>query len=243
MPRIVSGWAAFFALLFPLTVQAELPEYTVMRATGKIVIDGILDEADWAAAKSVGDFQFPWWKSGDREQTEAKMLWDDNFLYLSFRCQDRHIWADHWDTNSATCLDDAAEIFWNPDPQAVGGYNMFEMNCIGNVLSVCNDLKKPILENKTLPPHIGHALKGTLNNDSDEDKEWVLEVALRFSDYPGLFDGKTPNDGGMWRVGLNRCGGKTNEQFSQWSPSQTPAPNFHAPKDFGKIFFSMKKVR
>ncbi|MCE5250225.1 carbohydrate-binding family 9-like protein [bacterium] len=231
------------AFLTAIPAFAEQPEYTVFRTTDGITINGILDEADWAAAPSVGDFQFPWWTAGEKEQTEAKMLWDGTFLYLSFKCSDKHIWADHYDTNSATCLDDCAEIFWNPNPSAGKGYNMFEMSCIGNLLSVCNDLKKPILENKILPPHMAQTIRGSVNNDSDEDTGWILEIAIRFEDYTKLSSGATPKDGDMWRVGLNRCGGKTNEQFSQWSPSMTEKPNFHAPDDFGKIVFSMKKVR
>lgn len=234
---------AAFALLLPMFVQAEVPQYTVKRTTEKIVLDGILDEADWAAAQSVGDFQFPWWKEGEKDQTEAKLLWDDTFLYLSFSCRDKYIWADHYDTDTYTCIDDAAELFWNPNPAAGDNYNMFELNCIGNVLSVCNDHKTDILTNKILVPHISQSIKGTVNDDSDEDTGWILEIAIRFSDYPGFFDAATPKDGDMWKIGLNRCGGKTNYQYSQWSPSQTPTPSFHVPADFGKIFFSMQKVR
>ena len=44
-------------------VWADIPEYDVLQKTKKIVIDGILDEADWAAAKPVGDFKFRWWEN------------------------------------------------------------------------------------------------------------------------------------------------------------------------------------
>lgn len=241
MTRIV-----LLAVLFSAAAvarAAEVPEYRIMRTAGKIVLDGRLDDPDWAAARPVGAFVFPWWTAGDREETEVKMLWDDTFLYLAFSCRDTHIWADHYDTNSATCLDDCVEIFWNPNSKTENGYNMFEMNCIGNALAVCNDLKKPILENKILPPHITQRIEGTLNDDTDADTGWSLEVAIRFADYPGLFDGKSPKGGDLWRVGLNRCGGKTNEQYSQWSPSQTPKPNFHSPKDFGKVVFVNEPVK
>ena len=231
------------SILIASTVGADIPRYRVMRATGKIIIDGILDDPDWAAARSVGDFVFPWWASGEKEQTEVKMLWDDNFLYVAFSCKDKNIWADHFDTNSATCRDDCVEIFWNSNPKAGDGYNMFEMNCIGNVLAVCNNLKIPILENKIMPPHIAQCIDGTLNNDADTDTGWTLEVAIRFTDYPILSNCRVPKDGDMWRVGLNRCGGKVNPQFSQWSASQSPRPNFHSPKDFGKVIFSVKQVK
>ncbi|MHB9028727.1 MAG: carbohydrate-binding family 9-like protein [Candidatus Latescibacterota bacterium] len=228
-------------------VSAEPPQYTVKRATGKIVIDGILDEADWSAASSVGAFQFPWWSAGDKEQTQVKILWDDKFLYISYKADDKHIWADHYDTNGDTCLDDCVEIFWNPNPDAGNSYHMFEMNCLGNLLSVTNNLtlKRSIKERESriLPPHIGQTLQGTVNNDADADTGWILEVAIRFEDYTELSGGNVPKDGDIWRAGLNRCGGKTNEQYSQWSPSRTPTPSFHAPNDFGKLVFSLQPVK
>ena len=92
-------------------------------------------------------------------------------------------------------------------------------------------------------PHIGQTIQGTVNDDTDTDTGWILEVAIRFTDYPELNKKGVPSEGDMWRIGLNRCGGKTNEQCSQWSPSKTDRPKFHCPEDFGKIFFTMKKVR
>ena len=235
----------FIIAWFPVLSLADVPEYTVLRATEKIVLDGILDEADWAVAKPACEFVFPWWEAGKKEQTEVKMLWDDTFLYAAFKCEDMHIWAEYYDTNSNTCLDDCVEIFWNPDPEAGDMYNMFEMNCIGNVLSVYNNFKRSIKERESriLVPHMAQTIQGTVNNDSDEDTGWILEIAIRFSDYPELSKGIAPVDGGIWKVGLNRCGGKTNAQYSQWSPSQTPNPSFHSPKDFGKITFSIITVR
>jgi hypothetical protein len=220
---------------------AELPSYSVMRATEKIVLDGILDEEDWKAAPSFGDFTFPWYAGGEREQTEAKMLWNDDFLYLSFTCRDKHIWADHYNTNAATYNDDAAEMFWNPDPLNQATYYQFEINCIGNLLSVWRSgaSTRPVI----MVPHITQNIAGSMNNDADTDSLWVLEVGIRFSDYPELLKTVPPRPGDMWRINLNRCGGKTNLQYSQWSSSSTATPNFHSPGDFGKLFFSSEPVR
>ena len=231
---------------FSGTVWADLPEYTVKRTTEKIVIDGILDDADWKAAQSVGDFKFPWLEQGEAEQTEVKMLWDDTFLYISYRCDDKYIWAEHYDTNSTTYKDDCVEIFWDPNPaDPKRKYNMFEINCIGNLLSVYVGSGENIHQriSRIIPLHIAQTIQGTVNNDDDIDTGWIIEAAIRFSDYTELYDGSTPVDGTMWRVGLNRLGGKTNHQHSQWSPSQTEKPNFHRNQDFGKIFFSRKPVR
>ncbi len=225
--------------------SADIPEYRVERAPGKIIIDGILDEAGWASAKPAGDFKFPWLTEGEEEQTEVKMLWDDTFLYVSYKCGDKHIWADHYDTNSQTFKDDCVEMFWNPNPEAGNMYNMFEINCLGNLLSVYNNLERSIHESasRIMVPHIAQTIQGTVNFDDDIDSGWIIEMAVRFSDYPELSKRDVPLPGDIWRVGLNRCGGKTNPQHSQWSPSQTPRPNFHVPNDFGRVIFSDKKVR
>ncbi len=242
MFRVVS-----LILLAGLTVGAafaEIPEYTVHRARAPITVDGLLDEMDWQVAPSTGAFQFPWYESGEKEQTEVKMLWDDTFLYVSYKCDDRHIWADHYTTNTHTYKDDCVELFWHPHNETGDWfpYFMFEINCLGNPLSVYNSGDKPILQNKILVPHIAQSIQGTVNNDADADTCWVIEMAVRFEDYPQLTT-RTPKAGDAWRVGLNRCGGKTNPQNSQWSPSQTPTHNYHRPQDFGRIVFSDLPVR
>jgi hypothetical protein len=138
-------------------------------------------------------------------------------------------------------VDDAAEIFWNPSPETQGNYYQFEINCIGNLLSVYHNGSNP--RPVILVPHIGRVIRGTVNQDSDADSLWVLEVAIRFDDYPEIARTTIPKPGDMWRINLNRCGGKTNPQYSQWSPSSTPKPQFHSPDDFGRIFFSEEPVR
>ncbi len=219
-------------------VLAEVPEYICRRTTEKIVIDGILSEADWQAAETVGDFVFPWYESGEKEQTGARLMWDDTYLYLSFRCDDAHIWAEYYDINDPTYNDDCVELFWNPSPDRQQNYYQFEINCIGNLLSVLHGERSTIML-----PHIGQTIDGTVNDDTDTDSGWIIEAAIRFDEYPGLFTATPPQDGDMWRIGLNRCGGNTNPQYSQWSPSQTSRPSFHQPDDFGRLVFSKDSVR
>ncbi|MBN1292581.1 MAG: carbohydrate-binding family 9-like protein [Candidatus Latescibacteria bacterium] len=223
---------------FPDYIFADVPEYTVYRAADKITLDGILDEADWSKAQPVGDFSFPWWSGGEKEQTEVKLLWNDDFLYLAFRCDDKHIWADHFNVNSSTYEDDCVELFWNPAPDDQSDYYMFEINCIGVPKSLRRSDRITVML-----PYITQTIQGTLNNDSDTDSGWVIEMAVRFDEYNEVSQGKTPVAGDIWRIGLNRCGGKTDAQYSQWSPSQTDSPNFHQPNDFGKIIFSGKTVK
>ena len=77
-------------------------------------MDGRLDEPAWVGAPAVGHFKFAWWQEGDKEQTVAKLLWDDDHLYVAFICQDAHIWAEHTRRDSAVYRDDCVQVFLDP---------------------------------------------------------------------------------------------------------------------------------
>ena len=219
----------------------DVPAYTAYRAGTPIVIDGRLDEPAWTAAPDVGAFVFPWWEGGKKEQTVAKILWDDENLYVSYICEDAHIWADHTRRDSAVYEDDCVEVFTAPNPDRPRAYFNIEMN----VLSAFLDQFHPDGPGVPMPGEwngegirIATSIVGTLNDDSDTDTYWILEAAIPFRNFEGVATRTPPQPGDVWHVGLNRLGGKTNPQFSQWSPSRTEKPQFHAPDDFGKVTFS-----
>ena len=228
-------------------VFAAPPEYTAMKAGSKMIMDGILDEPVWQQAQSVGPFKFQWYKSGEQEQTEAKILWDDERIYFSFKCDDKYISAEQYSPNSGVSRDDCCEAFVAPVPEGPErlDYINYEINCIGTWLTGYHaNSRKDIRKGwEGLHLVIGRYIKGTCNKDDDIDEGWVLEFSVpweHFKDFGAKFP---PKDGQVIYVGLHRCGGKTNAQYSQWAPSQTPAPNYHRPQDFGKVTFSTKVLK
>ncbi|MFZ9746186.1 MAG: carbohydrate-binding family 9-like protein, partial [Opitutaceae bacterium] len=87
---------AFLPLLVAFAAASPpLPEYRAPRTATPPRIDGRLNDPAWATAPLAGDFVFPWHREGRREQTRARLLWDDTHLYLAFECDDRHITARH----------------------------------------------------------------------------------------------------------------------------------------------------
>ena len=229
----------------PLEPQQQRPQYIIRRATGPMTIDGRLNEADWKAARSVGPFRFPWWRAGVKEQTEAKLLWDHRYLYVSFRCQDAHIWGIHTTHDSPVYNDDCVEVFLAPHPQQPGNYFNIEMNVRGAWLDQHHPRgprKREKREWNAKGVKIGITIDGTLNNDADTDRQWILEAAIPLANFAGVARHIPPRPGDVWRLNLNRLGGRTNPQYSQWSPSRTPKPQFHAPADFGRVVFSGQPV-
>lgn len=216
------------------------PEYSAWRAAEPIRIDGRLDEAAWFAAPAIRDFHFPWFEQGEKEQTVAKLLWDDTFLYIGHICQDRFITARHTERDGAIPKDDCFEIMVAPDSTRPNFYFNIEWNVIGGLV----DNHRPegpqgprVAWNAEGVQVAGHAV-GTLNDDSDEDQYWVVEVAIPLSNFAHAAPHTPPRAGDMWRMNLNRHGGDTNLQYSQWSPGDTPRPAFHTPHRFGRLYFS-----
>lgn len=86
--------AAFCCLLASVSyAQAKLAPKKTLQATrisGKIKIDGVLDEALWADVPVATDFVFLWPTPGKTatQKTEVRLLYDDAALYVSARCFD-----------------------------------------------------------------------------------------------------------------------------------------------------------
>lgn len=233
-----------WVLLLSIAVVAQpqqRPTYTIHRVQEPIVVDGHSHESAWASAASVGEFRFPWWSDGSKEQTAAKLLWDQRNLYVLFRCQDAHIWAEHTERDTPVYRDDCVEVFTAPNPERPNDYFNIEMNAVGAFLDQHHP-EGPGVEMKyewnAKGVEIAVSRVGTLNDDSDVDREWVLEAAIPLINFARVAERTPPNPGDVWRLNLNRLGGKTNPQYSQWSSSKTERPSFHVPRGFGEVIFS-----
>lgn len=215
----------------------DIPSLEIRRATSRPVIDGRLDDAAWANSQAV-TFQFPWPnQTGAKQKTTARLLWDDQYLYIAYECEDADITAQYTHRDDPTYKDDAVEAFINPRPSQQELYIGFEMNAravmydYAMVLGRAN-FKRFDTQRFELATH----LNGTLNTTGDTDKGWSLEVAIPFSEFDPL--GKTPAPGETWTINLNRWDGtEPNRRLSQWSDSGLVAPNPHNPVRFGRATF------
>ncbi|MBI1314100.1 6-bladed beta-propeller [bacterium] len=235
---VASDHRPVFAIL---KLEHEVPQQVINRPDSSIRIDGRLDEPAWRNATEFGDFSFPWWTSGKREQTAARMLWDDEFLYVSFQCDDAYVSAEQTGHDSRVYLDDCVELFTAPNPLRPGDYFNIEMNVNGTILDRHHPdgPGAPEVPNwNTQGVQIATTVNGTLNDDSDTDRGWILEVAIPFANFAQVTGRAHPQDGDIWHLNLNRLGGRTNPQHSQWSPGRTEKPAFHHPEFFGGVTFS-----
>ena len=122
LPLLVVGSNLLFA-------QPPVPRYEVKRAVVPIVIDGKLDDKAWDAASPAVSLQFLWEnQTGAKQKTAVRLLWDDQYLYVGYDCEDADITAQFRERDDPTYRDDAVEIFINPRPAQTGLYFGLEMN-------------------------------------------------------------------------------------------------------------------
>lgn len=160
--------------------------YTCYRAGQNITIDGKATEDAWQKA--------PWTDAfvdieGDskpkpRYKTRAKMLWDDDNFYVYAEMEEPHVWATITERDKIIWHDNDFEVFIDPDGD---GRNYFEIenNAHDTVfdLFLTGPYRSPVrpfvlfnwnCEGLRLKSHID----GTLNNASDTDKGWSVEMVI-----------------------------------------------------------------
>lgn len=207
------------------------------RAARPIVIDGKLEDKDWAAAGII-EFVFPWEsQTGPKQKTTARLLWDDNHLYAAYDCEDSGITAQFTRRDDPTYRDDAVEIFINPVPAQTAVYYGLEMNARAVLydyfaVNARHFLKRFQFEDV----HLASDIRGTLNMSGDKDNGWTLEVAIPWKNFEEL--APRPEPGSVWTANLNRWDGtEPNRRHSNWSDPKEARPNPHQPKRFGELVF------
>ena len=182
--------------------------YNCLFATEKVKVDGYLDEQVWKRAETL-NFIVPVTNEEPLSKTEAKLLWDKDYLYVSFKAYDKDIWGYYTKRDEPTCQEDVLEVFFKTDSEKEPYYN-FEINALGTVYDGFNLKRGAGGEDhhrwsrwncKGLK--IGIKIKGTLNNPEDRDEYWQLEVAIPFANLPTL-KGKAPENGDIWVFHLSR---------------------------------------
>lgn len=246
---------ASLLILFSASSFAQTPalhEYTALKTPGKITIDGKLNEPGWKAAPFTEPFVIYTNAATPKFPTKCKLLWDDKNLYIAFVMTDRDVWAKTKvykdDIKTCLCSEEVAEIFIDPDGDGKQ-YLELEINPYGAIMDlklVNENLSKP--ENMDLGwsykgIQVGIGVTGTLNDSTDVDQNWILEVALPFSNFaaPAPSMSIPPKPGDMWRINLYRYDyGRTDERLTEltaWNMTDRKR-GFHAPNRFGKVLFS-----
>ncbi len=228
----------------------DLHTYKIRKAKSAMNIDGRLDESDWKKARFTDKFVVYTDGSEAKFSTQAKMLWDDEYLYISFVMTDEDVWAEMktWQPgDKCLCSEEVAEVFIDPDGDGLM-YTEIEINPFGTLMDLYLDKEfakegKANLDWKFDGLKIGVKVDGTLNDINDVDKKWVCELALPFKTMAFTSPSKKfpPEKGDTWRLNLYRYNydrkGDKLKELTAWNMTDSKR-GFHAPDRFGWVVFS-----
>lgn len=252
---------AFSLNIFAQT-KPEPKSYIAYRINEKIEIDGKDNETSWKSAEFTDNFIDIEGEKIPHFKTNVKMLYDDDYFYFFAKMEDPHIWATLKQRDTVIFHNNDFEIFLDPDNDSHNYYE-FEINALNTVWDLF--LTKPYREtNKVLDGWDINGLKsavyinGTLNNSTDIDKFWSVEVAIPWAAMREAHMQNNIPTKKFWRVNFSRVHWDfdlTNGKYDKkrgtdgkylpeynwvWSPQWKIS--MHEPELWGYVYFSDKKV-
>jgi hypothetical protein len=109
--------------------ETNIARYTAFRASESIRIDGKLDEPSWEAAPTSPRFVDIITGEPATYDTRAAVLWDDQYLYVSYRVEEPFVHAKYTNHNDFIYYDNDVECFIaGPDAYyefEINGFNAF----------------------------------------------------------------------------------------------------------------------
>jgi hypothetical protein len=182
------------------------------------------------------------------------MLWDDEYFYVGAELVEPHLWATLTRHDSVIFQDHDFEVFIDPDGDSHEYYE-FEINALGTTWDLL--LTRPYKDggravNAWEIPGLKSAvhLDGTLNDPSDVDRGWSVELAFPWAALKeAARRDAPPKDGDQWRVDFSRVQWtmlvengrylkKPGLKEDNWVWSPQGVVNMHRPETWGYVQFS-----
>ena len=239
----------------------ETPRHYVACYTNEMpAIDGDISDAVWdnaAWSEYFRDIQ------GDLKpepplKTRMKMLWNDTYLFIAAEMEEPHVWAYLENHDEIVYYDNDFEVFIDPY-NTTHFYYEIEYNARNTVFDML--MPKPYRNGGGAffswdTPGLKSAVRvhGSLNDPSDVDKGWTIEMAIPFAAVTIGNSPDIPGDGRIWRINFSRvewhtdivdgkyekkkneAGRRLSEENWVWSPQGVV--NMHYPERWGYLQFS-----
>jgi hypothetical protein len=216
--------------------------YNVTRLTESMQIDGIWDKPQWQNIQAVDINNYMGEIPKFRPSVQAKMMYDNENLYVIFRVQDRFVRCITKEYNGPVWEDACAEFFFAPDTSSPGRYFNLEMNCGGTPLMHYNLV--PRKESIPLEPEdirkiaISHTLPQVIDPEMTEPVTWILEYKIPLELLEKYAPVTRPKKGVTWRANFYKIAeNNSNPHYITWSVVENDKPDFHLPQYFGTIVF------
>ena len=219
----------------------------------KILVDGRADEPDWALTHVENRFVFPW-KQAVAPLTEFRALYDDAFLYFTFRVHDEDVVVlDTLRDKQDVVLEDRVEMFFSRDEQ-MSEYYAIEVDPLGRTYDYRGAYYRqfdptwawPGLETKGTLREQGYEVEGRMPLASFESFGFSRSrpgVKIRCGLYRAEFSHDRSGrpvvqQDSMHTQGRRAASPPPIEDWISWIDPGTPQPDFHVPSSLGWLQFA-----
>jgi hypothetical protein len=214
---------------------ATLPEYRVTKAARPPKIDGELNDPAWTAAAQVelvGSFD----GQKPATRTTARLLYDDQAVYVAFDCEDPDVWGTLLNRDEAIYTQEVVEIFIDANGDG-RTYNEMEVSPHNTVFDAYFPARRQGMD-LTFDAQMQTAVKvrGTLDNPNDRDDGWSVEMRIpiaRLAEVPNV----PPKKGDRWRFNLFRLEHLERRNVEGQAFSPLFVGDFHHLPRFGWLVF------
>lgn len=220
------------------------PRLPVLRATktdARIDPDGNLDEEAWSTTRPTDAFVSTLDGSAAPFRATAKLLWDEQNLYVGVDVADDHLRSDFRRRDDNLWEADAVELMIDPGGR---GQNYFELQVSprGTIFDTRYDRRRE----PAAPGHVdydsrmraGVQTRGTVGDD-EADQGYTVEMVIPWAAFAqGEPAYEAPSAGDTWRMNfyvMDARPGDEAQRSAGWSA--TRVPDFHMPARFGRVTF------
>ncbi|MEO8877358.1 MAG: carbohydrate-binding family 9-like protein [Polyangiaceae bacterium] len=170
--------------VWPASSASNATELVVPHVNGSIALDGDLDDTGWLGnVARTGAFLD---KNGDiaRPYSEARLTWGDGVLYLSLYAADEDIRATATTADGPVWRDDSFHFVIDNGTNErifdVSASGVIADATRGSASAVGDQVRAAADVNWNGGVHVSREIDGTLNDSSDDDEEWALEIVIPF---------------------------------------------------------------
>lgn len=215
--------------------------YRCVRAPAPVVVDGKLGEAEWRGAQPIEGFIVPpsmdWIRFGmapngrATSQTQARLMWDDRYLYFAAEMQDRDLYCVTKREHDAPFgADDIIELFLKPSDDQPWYWELHIVPSGGTrdyfyARRGAGGEARWKKYDSGLQASVTRV--GTFDNWEDRDSKWVAEMRVPWSAFSRW--GNLPRPGDTWRFMVSRYDYSVHLEDGVELSAAAPLPwaNFH----------------
>lgn len=226
------------------TKASEDKTYKVSKLKGTLAINADWNKPQWKNIETIRVENYMGTIPPFKPTVEAKMMYDNDNVYVIFRVKDRFVKSVVQEYNGNVSGDSCVEFFFAPDSSLPLSYFNLEINAGGTPLIFY--IKHPYpatpyvkLEATEIEQiEIAHSLPSKVDPEITEPVTWTIEYRIPLSMLAKFSNVSRPAPGVKWKANFYKTGSRTsNPNYITWNFVDNPRPNFHLPQFFGTLIF------